>query len=142
MDGFGIEEVEVAGIEVDLDALDVVFVRVFSESFLGNWGFKIRTHGCFIENALTVVILVFAVLEAQYTCKLVFEPGNGEFVAFGSFGNGVVVWIMTRALIVNSEDRRSIRATVGGLGVHYFFIRKHFGKIVVDRFYGIVISIE
>ena len=93
---------------MDLYALDAVLVCVFSESFLGDWGFKFGTHGCFIENALTVVILVFAVLETQYTSKLMFESGNGKFVSFGPFGYRIVVRIMAGAVIVNSEDRRTI----------------------------------
>ena len=91
MDVFAKEEVEVAGFELDLDALDALAGDVGSEVLAPQMLCERGTKGTVVQVRLTRATFLGAILEAENSSKLVFEARNLVFESPTALGDRVVV---------------------------------------------------
>ena len=142
MDGLGIEEIEIARFEVDFRPLDALFLGEFVEISLFEMGLEFWPHRRSVENPFTAVVPLFAVLKAEHARELMSEAGNGEVVAFGPLGHGVVVRIVAQAFMVGSEDGGSVKAAVGFPRSHDLFVREHSGEGTEEGLHGVFVVVK
>ena len=138
VDAAGVEEVEVARLQVHAAAGDPVFGRVVVEGALGDVGLDVLSPEAPMQDGLGAFALVGGVLEAENAGKLVLETGDGVVEALLAQGDVVDVGSVGVAGVMDAEDGGTVEAAVRLAGDFDGFADGEFGEGVVNGVYRVV----
>ena len=118
MDASGVEEVEIADLQIDLNIFDVVFCCILVEGVVCDVVSDFWLPKATMEDGLCRFALNLGVLEAEYSSQLMFKTINLVIDAILSPSDRIEVGTVGGTAVVDPENRRSVTPTIRLISGH------------------------